>query len=184
MWTPTGQVVLLQDEALPEWLLYFLGTLITSQSRTQAAVALSSGEAELYAKGLGVSESLFIRSLRLESQLSENVNIRIHTDSTAGKSMATRFGTSKKTKHVQLRFLFIQELVASGCCFNQKGIWNFESIRCDDQVHQKGSTSQTPHGALGSPIPLAVLVDFALHVYKTLSFTLHTYARTFPQHSP
>ena len=28
--------------------------------------------------------------------------------------MATRFGTSKKTKHVQLRFLFIQELVASG----------------------------------------------------------------------
>ena len=28
--------------------------------------------------------------------------------------MATRFGTSKKTKHVQLRFLLIQELVASG----------------------------------------------------------------------
>eukprot|EP00434_Breviolum_minutum_P041983 symbB.v1.2.037353.t1/scaffold5493.1/size26513/3 len=41
--------------------LYFLGTLITSQSRTQATVALSSGEAELYAIGLGVSESLFIR---------------------------------------------------------------------------------------------------------------------------
>ena len=61
-----------------------------------------------------MSESLFIRSLLLESQLSKNVNIRIHTDSTAGKSMATRFGTSKKTKHVQLRFLFIQELVASG----------------------------------------------------------------------
>ena len=96
--------------------MYFLGTLITSQSRTQATVALSSGEAELYAIGLGVSESLFIRSLLLESQLSKNVNIRIriHTDSTAGKSMATRFGTSKKTKHVQLRFLFIQELVASG----------------------------------------------------------------------
>ena len=61
-----------------------------------------------------MSESLFIRSLLLESQLSKDVNIRTHTDSTAGKSMATRFGTSKKTKHVQLRFLFIQELVASG----------------------------------------------------------------------
>ena len=115
MWTPTGQVVLLQDEALPEWPCTF-SALFTSQSRTQATVALSSGEAELYAIGLGVSESLFIRSLLLESQLSKNVNIRIriHTDSTAGKSMATRFGTSKKTKHVQLRFLFIQELVASG----------------------------------------------------------------------
>ena len=33
--------------------LYFLGTLIDSQSRTQATVALSSGEAELYAIGLG-----------------------------------------------------------------------------------------------------------------------------------
>ena len=52
--------------------LYFLVTLITSQSRTQATVALSSGEAELYAIVLGVSESLFIRSLLLESQLSKN----------------------------------------------------------------------------------------------------------------
>ena len=68
-----------------------------------------------------MSESLFIRSLLLESQLSKNVNIRIHTDSTAGKSMATRFGTSKKTKHVQLRFLFIQELVASGVVSVKKG---------------------------------------------------------------
>ena len=69
---------------------YFLGALITSQSRTQATVALSSGEAELYAILLGVSESLSIRSLLLESQLSKNVNvtIRTHTDSTAGKSMA------------------------------------------------------------------------------------------------
>ena len=127
--------------------LYFLGTLITSQSRTQATVALSSGEAELYAIGLGVSESLFIRSLLLESQLSKNVNIRIHTDSTAGKSMATRFGTSKKTKHVQLRFLFIQELVASGVVSIKKVAGTFESLRCDDKVHHKGRTSETSHVA-------------------------------------
>ena len=92
--------------------LYFLGTLITSQSRTQATVALSSGEAELYAIGLGVSESLFmVTSFRIPTF--QKCEHSIHTDSTAGKSMATRFGTSKKTKHVQLRFLFIQELVAS-----------------------------------------------------------------------
>eukprot|EP00438_Fugacium_kawagutii_P032978 Skav223888 [mRNA] locus=scaffold1226:690731:692230:- [translate_table: standard] len=94
--------------------LFFLGSLITSQSRTQQTVATSSGEAELYAIGLGAGESLFVRSLLLESQIATKVNIKLHTDSTAGKSMATRFGTSKKTKHVQLRFLFIQELVTSG----------------------------------------------------------------------
>ena len=93
--------------------LYFLGTLITSQTRTQQTIALSSGEAELYAI-VGTSESLFIRSLLLEMNIAKRVNIRLHTDPTAGKSMATRFGTSKKTKHVQLRFLFVQELVASG----------------------------------------------------------------------
>ena len=37
-----------------------------------------------------------------------------HTDSTAGKSMATRFGTGKKTKHVELRFLYVQNLVQMG----------------------------------------------------------------------
>ena len=37
-----------------------------------------------------------------------------HTDSTAGKSMATRFGTGKKTKHVDLRFLYVQNLVQMG----------------------------------------------------------------------
>ena len=39
-------------------------------------------------------------------------NIKIHTDSSSGKSIATRIGTGKKTKHVELKHLFIQQLVA------------------------------------------------------------------------
>ena len=31
-----------------------------------------------------------------------------------GKSIASRFGASRKTKHVELRYLYVQELVASG----------------------------------------------------------------------
>ena len=94
--------------------VYFCGALITTQSKTQQTVALSSGEAELYAIGLGTSESLFVKSILLETEIVPKVNIRIHTDSTAGKSMSTRFGTSKKTRHVQLRFLYVQELVLQG----------------------------------------------------------------------
>ena len=163
--------------------LYFLGTLITSQSRTQATVALSSGEAELYAIGLGVSESLFIRSLLLESQLSKNVNIRIHTDSTAGKSMATRFGTSKKTKHVQLRFLFIQELVASGVVSIKK----VSGTSNPSDVMTKYITKEVLHRhlmALGITYPFGRVGWLPTACVQTLSFTLHTYARTFPQHSP
>ena len=77
-------------------------------------MALSSGEAELYAIGAGTSDALFVRSLVLESGLFEKANLTVHTDSSAGKSMAGRFGTSRKTKHVELRHLYMQELVQSG----------------------------------------------------------------------
>ena len=50
----------------------------------------------------------------LESKLAKKVSVIAHTDSTAGKSMATRFGTGKKTKHVELRFLYVQNLVQMG----------------------------------------------------------------------
>jgi hypothetical protein len=94
--------------------LFVLGVNLCGIARTQQTVALSSGEAELYAMGLGVSESLFVRSLLLESKLTLKCNIIVHTDSTAGKSMASRHGLSKKTKHIQLRFLYTQELILSG----------------------------------------------------------------------
>ena len=80
----------------------------------QEHLALSSGEAELYAIGQGVSEALFVRSMLLESKLAKKVSVIAHTDSTAGRSMATRFGTGKKTKHVELRFLYVQNLVQMG----------------------------------------------------------------------
>ena len=73
-----------------------------------------SGEAELCAIGQGVSEALFLRSMLLESGLAKKVSVIAHTDSTAGKSMATRVGTGKKTKHVELRFLYVQNLLQMG----------------------------------------------------------------------
>lgn len=45
-----------------------------------------------------MSEALFVRNLVIEATLARSVNITIHTVSTAGKSMATRFGSNKKDK--------------------------------------------------------------------------------------
>ena len=36
------------------------------------------------------------------------------TDSTSAKAIATRMGVSKLTRHIQLRFLYMQDLVANG----------------------------------------------------------------------
>ena len=73
-----------------------------------------SGEAELYAIGSGTADALFLRSLVEEAKLFQKANLCVWTDSSVGKSIVSRFGASRKTKHVELRHFFIQELVASG----------------------------------------------------------------------
>ena len=95
-------------------IVQILGSTVVHSSRTQATVALSSGEAELYAIGQGVNEALFLKNLILEAEFARKVRIEAYTDSTAGKSMAIRFGSGKRTKHVELRYLYMQNLVQAG----------------------------------------------------------------------
>ena len=71
------------------------------------------GRIRLYAIGTGAQEGLHIANFIKEATTTK-VNIRIHTDSTSGKSIATRIGSSKKAKHIDLKYLFIQQLVQSG----------------------------------------------------------------------
>ena len=102
------------------FIIYLFGCPIHSGSRTQDVPATSSGEAELYAMGTGSNEALHIRSFLLESKITKNVKIKIYTDSSAGKSIACRMGLQKRTRHVQLRFLFIQHLVANNIVWVHK----------------------------------------------------------------
>ena len=92
----------------------YLGATIHFGSRTQAIVALSSAESELHSIGTGAQEALRIRNFLMETILTSKLQIRIHTDSTSGKSIATRIGSSKKAKHIDLKYLFIQQLVHNG----------------------------------------------------------------------
>ena len=104
--------------------LFVLGANMLSHSRTQATVALSSGEAELYAIGSGTADALFVRSLVEESKIFQKANLCVSTGSNVGKSIASRFGASRKTKHVELRYLYVQELVASGMVRIKKVLGN------------------------------------------------------------
>ena len=89
-----------------------MGTTISYGSRTQATIALSSAEAELYAINTGATEALHIRSLFMEPFDINKVKIKIHTDSSSGKSKATRIGSSRRAKHIELKHLFIQQLIS------------------------------------------------------------------------
>ena len=92
--------------------LYFFGAAVHYGSRTQATIALSSAESELYAIGTSAQESLYISNF-IRGAFEVRTNIRIHTDSSAAKSRTMRECTAKKAKHVELRQLFIQQLVKS-----------------------------------------------------------------------
>ena len=116
MWTPIGQVVLLQDQALPEWPCTFSApwSLLKVEHRLPS---LSPVEKQ-------------------NPNFPRIMNVRIHTDSVAGKSMATRFGTSKEDETCSASISFHPRTCCFWCCFNQEGIWNnFESIRCDDKIY-------------------------------------------------
>ena len=130
--------------------LQLFGATLLTASRTQATIALSSGEAELYAIGTGVAEALYVRNFLQETQLSPNIQVTVYTDSTTGKSIATRMGASKRTEHVQLRYLYMQDLAAT----NVVRIKKVHTLQNPADVCTKyvsAETQQRHHDKLGIP---------------------------------
>jgi hypothetical protein len=80
-------------------------------SRTQKARTLSSGEAEYYAMVTGCAEGLGLQSLA--EDLGWRVEVRIWTDSSAAKAVASRRGLGK-LRHVELKWLWVQDMVKEG----------------------------------------------------------------------
>eukprot|EP00971_Amphidinium_carterae_P279776 5553762-Amphidinium_carterae.1 len=46
--------------------------------------------------------------------LSKDITMSIHTDSSASKAVASRLGLNRKTKHVQLKYLYMQDILQRG----------------------------------------------------------------------
>ena len=90
-------------------LCYVDQCLLTSECRGQEAVALSSGESELYALGALSAELIFAQAILKEIGLSFLIHAR--ADSSTARAVATKHGESRKMKHIHTRFLFIQDLV-------------------------------------------------------------------------
>ena len=101
------------------------GAAIKHWSRTQRTRALSSGEAEYYAVVTGSVEWLGVQSLAKDLGWEMGVKVKVKTDSTAAKAVATRRGLGK-LRHIELKFLWVQEAVAKGRISIKKvsGVWN------------------------------------------------------------
>ena len=107
------------------WLCSLLGTPLSYASRTQQTVTLSSAEAELMALSSGMAEALHVQQLLEELQTGmctttfsyNNPNkkcITLYTDSTSATSLASKLGVNRRSRHIALRYLWIQDLRQSG----------------------------------------------------------------------
>ena len=95
----SGGLVCLGDHVVKAW------------SSTQTVIALSTGEAELYALNKAAAQALGLQSLLRD--LGIELDIRIHTDATTGRAIATRRGLGK-VRHIAVNELWMQEKVANG----------------------------------------------------------------------
>ena len=82
--------------------------LITQWRRTQASVALSSGEAELNAMLKAACEGLSLKHLLCE--LGREMHLIIHGDSSASHGTLNRLDAGR-VKHLETRQLWLQEKV-------------------------------------------------------------------------
>ena len=84
---------------------------VKAWSTTQAVIALSSGEAEYYGLVKGSSHAMGIRSLAAD--MGVDMSIRVRTDSSAAKGIASRAGLGK-VRHIEVAQLWVQEKVRNG----------------------------------------------------------------------
>ena len=95
-----------------------------SSSKTQQVIATSSAEAELYTISSTVADAIHLKQLITEIENNIGVatfdldkhqpNIVLSCDSSSATSLVQKMGINKRTKHIQLRFLWIQDLHQSG----------------------------------------------------------------------
>ena len=111
---------------------------IRAWSTTQATVAMSSAEAELYALTKGAANTLgFIELLK---DLGQEVDATVHTDASATLGIVQRQGLGKL--HVRVQYLWVQDRVRDG-----------------DFCVRKVPGKQNPADMMTKHLPLAEVLD-------------------------
>ena len=80
-------------------------------SKKQAAIAISSTEAEIMAASLGALEALFLRGILDEMRCAQHGPTVIGIDNQGAVALARNYVSNSKTKHIERRHLKIRELV-------------------------------------------------------------------------
>ena len=85
------------------------GFIIGMKSQLQDTHAQSSGESEFYALGAGCADGLYVRAILSDLGMRSKINLRC--DAKAARALAQRQGLSKRTRHMKVKCLYVQDLV-------------------------------------------------------------------------
>ena len=85
------------------------GFTIGVNAQLQDTYAQSSGESEFYALGAGCTEGLYVKAILNDHGMQAKINRRC--DAKAARALAQRQGLSKRTRHVKVKYLYVQDLV-------------------------------------------------------------------------
>jgi hypothetical protein len=96
------------------WVAKLNGDPISWASKKQRIVALSTCEAELYAKAAAIQEVLWLRGLMKELGLNHQTGSTVHGDNQSAISVAKNGIRSDRTKHVDVKYHFVTESIESG----------------------------------------------------------------------
>lgn len=88
--------------------------VITWSSKKQATAALSSSEAEYVAATSAACQAIWLRRMLADLQQERKGGTEIFCDNRAAISMARNPAFHSRTKHIDIRFHFIRDLVANG----------------------------------------------------------------------
>ena len=85
------------------------GFPIAVNAQLQDTHAQSSGESEFYVLGAGCADGLYVKVILDDLGMQAKINLRC--DAKAARALAERQGLSKCTRHVKVKYLYVQDLV-------------------------------------------------------------------------
>lgn len=101
-------------KSISGWVAKLNGDPISWSSKKQRTVALSTCEAELYAKAAAIQEVLWLRGLLKELGLNMETGSTVHGDNQSAISVAKNGVRSDRTKHVDVKYHFVTESIENG----------------------------------------------------------------------
>ena len=96
------------------FIIYCMGVPISWKSKGQKTVALSSSEAEYIALSEAAKEIKFVYQILISLNFSVKLPIIVHVDNLGAIFMSENVSVSTRTKHVDIRYRFVQEFVFDG----------------------------------------------------------------------